>query len=519
VAILILGFLALGWIGREPPAIRDGDDLTYLALSRSLESGTYREIFRANLPLHAQYPPVYPAWLAMMRHTIGEHLDAILAVNLVLVASAMLLYYFAARRIAGMGVALALLLLMAMNRGLLATGGSLRSEALFLFLSSAALAAVVRTDKSSRGNAVVVIGLAVLAFLTRSAGITLLFAVGGWVWSRRRRGELIAYAAITTLIVGGWFTYTTLAQHDQVALSYLNDLVGEGVKTPAGFLPQVVSRITRKAARYAAIELPYALSLPTLAGTRVDNYAWLGASAIFIIAGMAVLWRSWRVACTYMALYAGLLLAWPFAIGRLLVPIIPLAFMGFVLGARQLARHLPIKAQRSAFAALVVLLGFGAVRRASEHLVRYAKCDRANPYVSLGCYDARTLGLAAAADYIRQHAPSGEVVLTSKMSSVHFLSGHRTEPTLLAEQIPAGLAGRVLRNRGIGLVLLTSLFSYETGPVARTLQASCRELQLEASFPPHALLLRTSPPTRHAADACAALSEFSRENPERENHQ
>lgn len=509
----VLLYLVLGWRSRPPTMFAGVDELTYLTLSQSLENGSYREIFRVGTPHHIKFPPGYPAWLVAVRQVVGNRLDLIRGVNLALVAVSLVLLYHLARRLAGTGLALVLVFLLATNAALLYWGGSLMSEALFLLLTTAALGATLDSDRATGRLRYGAIGLALLAFLTRSAGIALVLALGPWLWARRHRAELTVYAVASALVVGGWFAYTATAPYPDYGLSYGSDLSRGGTRAETGLVVQLAHHVRDNAVAYATRDLPSSLSLPTIPGTTVDNLIWLGVSVVLLGAGLIVLWRTLCPAATYLILYASLLLIWPWPIGRYLVPVIPLTFLAFLLGARRMFQRLPGRTRNPAFAVLVALLTLGSLRDAITQDARTPRCDRASPNPDPRCYDEEGGSLLAATEYLHRYAPEGSVVLTTMGPSVYFLSGHPTEPALLMDRVPAGSAGRALRERKIEYVLLTSFRPYEQGPLARAVLASCRELQVEARFGPHALLLSTSEPTMGAAGgACAALTRFVREN-------
>src|SRR5262245_3038431 len=101
IAVLLVAFIAIGWRARPPLGLGGTDEMVYWALSKSLESGSYREIYQASAPRHLQYPPVYPAWLVVVRHTLGDRIELVPAANLALVAGALLLLTLVARQLMG----------------------------------------------------------------------------------------------------------------------------------------------------------------------------------------------------------------------------------------------------------------------------------------------------------------------------------------------------------------------------------------------------------------------------------
>jgi 4-amino-4-deoxy-L-arabinose transferase-like glycosyltransferase len=515
VALLLLAFLVIGWRGRDPVQIASGDDLIYLSLSRSLQSGSYREIFRASAPLHVKYPPGYPAWLVLVRQVTGDHLALIVVSNLLLVALSFVILFVVARRFVGEWLALAFLALMALSPALLWTGGSLYSEALFLLISTGALAMALKADRTSeRGAVFAAIALALLAFLTRTAGIALVLGVGVWIWRRRKPAELMVYGLASAVVTGGWIAYASAASPDPTARSYANDLADATAIARTGQLTQLASRLWHNAVNYGTETLPAELSVPTIPGTLIDNWIWLVVQTVLISAGIVFLWKTWRAAAAYLVLYVGLLVFWPWPIGRLLSPVIPLVLLVLLLGARGLTQRMPVRARALALGTLVAVLLFGAARGAIDRVEKIRPCDRANPYASPGCYSAETRTLVAAADYLRLHTAPTDVVLANRPAGMQFLSGHLSEPAVLLQQVPPGAAASTLRARKIQHVVLTAVSPFERATLAGILQRSCTDFRVEAQFAPYAILLAPSPPDGTGADACAAIAEFIREKGE-----
>jgi hypothetical protein len=505
----ILGlFLVVGWQSREPTSIGGGDELIYLALSESLEAGSYREIWRPSAPLQIQYPPAYPAWLIPLRKLSGGNLDLIRISNLILVALSGLLLFRSARRIAGPGIALLLVLLLALNPGILTAGGSLMSEGLYLALAMAALGLTLDPERVRGGRAAGLIALSLLVFLTRSIGLALVLAVGWWLWNQRKRAALAGWAAATALVVGGWMAWTLFARGEQAVRSYAGDFARN---TPAeqGFVREMLGRIWHNGSHYLTAEIPFALSQPSLPGTPLDNAAWLVINLVALSVGLWVLWKRWPAVAVYLVVYLGAVIVWPWQDGRLLIPLLPFGMLAFLLGLERASTWLPARFQRPAFAGVAALALGGAGLGAWDRAVALRSCERSAPPAVSGCYDANNASLAAAADYLREHAEPGAAVATMKPYSMHFLSRHPAEPASILRGAPEGRMDDVLRENGIRYVLVRRAFVW----MAQAAKASCPGFVVAADLRPQGLLLATREPGDVQPDACSALTDLTADLP------
>jgi len=506
VVLLIAVFLGLGWQTRPPLSIVGGDELTYLSLSHSLEAGSYRESFRADKPLHTLYPPGYPAWLMGIRHGLGSNLDMIRAVNLVLTALALLLLAGLVQRLAGSGWAIAWLALVVFHGDLLTFSGSVHSEALYLVLSCGALVVTERTGQSSR-RWLAAAFLALAAFLVRPVGLAVLVAIAAWLLLHRRRGALLGFVTVSVLVVGGWFGYLNFASGAEAGSSHAADFSAGFQHEPSRILA-LFGKVWANTRTYATAELPFSLQLPTIRGTVVDNLFWLVLTVAVLALGLAVLWKNWRPAVAYLAGYSGILLVWPWPAGRLLVPIVPLLLLAAILGVRHGLRRLPARWRVASVGALTVLVGLGYSSRLVTRLQHSPKCDREHPFSSPGCYDPGTRSMIEVARFLRTHAKPGQVVLTGKPSSIHYLSGLQAEPAQLLDGVEEGGAAAELRKRGIDYVIISTVLPQERGPLAHALRASCTELRVEGQFDSRALLLSPLPAPSDSMHACQALRAF-----------
>lgn len=511
IALLLIAYVVLGW--RARPAFNSTNDETvYLALSQSLERGSYREIFQPSAPRHVQYPPGYPAWLVVVRHTLGEGVELIPAVNLTLVASSLLVLTAVARSMTGGWLAVGLLLVLVCNPSLLIAGGSSLSEPLFLLLSIGSLATALGAERGRDRLVYAAIVLALLAFLTRAVGATLVVAIGVWLVSRRRRRELAVYAAMAAVVVGGWFAYATLTPMPVNVNSYANDFVsGRPSERPSGVTP-FARRIRNNATVYATQILPAQLSLPSIPRQRADNAVWLLLTVLFMGTAVVVLWRTWRATAVFLALYAGLLLVWAWPIDRFLWSVLPLTMFAFVFGASWITKRLPDRVGAVCIAVLIALLTVGAAPSAAARVRQLEACDRNRPRQSAGCYYEDTRAVFAAAEYVRDHASANDAVLAVAAATVHFVSGHLTESATLVRRVPAAQLAPALRERGIRYVLVTSSRPFERGVVTRALSEACAAFRVEAHFPARTLLLSTFAPNDTTGNACADLADFRRAN-------
>ena len=511
---LLAVFLGVGWVARPMLGIDRGDELTYIALSHSVESGSYRESFRPSAPAHVKYPPGYPVWLVAVRKATGNRIEWIPAVNLALAAGSLVLLFGFAKRMEGGWFGLIVIAALVLNHGVLWIGGSYFSEALFLLLTTGALVATMRADAGDRRWAYLAIVLALLAFLTRSAGIAMVFAVGVWLAiGKRDRGELLAYVVLGAIAIGGWVAYASFARAESPVRGYLFDFTGPGYAANTFSFPKVAMRLARSGRDYLTALLPYELALPSIPNSLLDNIFWLMLLAICLPVGSMLLWRRAKTAVIYLVAYAGMLASFPYIASRLLEPVIPLIMLIFLMGAWEWRRQLPIRTRNIAIAVLVVAISIGATLSAREAVAEVADCNRNNPYQDHHCYTIRARSLVLASHYLRDSGATGDFALAVRAASVYFLSGYKTESALLAEHFPRGLFADSLSAHNIRYVILTPGSDIERTTLVETLFAACRQFEVTRRFPGGVLLLSLRSLTANSTDACTDLGEFRREFP------
>src|SRR5262245_974983 len=161
----------------EPQMHNGGDNAAYLALARSLLDGTgYREIYDPAMPLHTQYPPVYPLMLAGLLALGFQPWVPIKILIVLFSTTAIVCSYFWMRRKQQPEMAFAIALLMALSPGVLSLSHLELSDVPFFAFTIAALLAWERLAPRDTKRLLVATLLTLLAYFTRSAGLPLIAA-------------------------------------------------------------------------------------------------------------------------------------------------------------------------------------------------------------------------------------------------------------------------------------------------------------------------------------------------------
>ncbi|HEV8611897.1 MAG TPA: hypothetical protein VGQ73_00215, partial [Gemmatimonadales bacterium] len=355
LAGLLLGLHALlAWWLRAPAITTGHDDAVYLLLARSLRHFSYHDAWLVGTPPEAQYPPLYPAVLALVGAVLGDGLDTALALNVLLSTFALGVFFALVRRWSP-GVALLGLAVCAVNPWLIRLAGLVASEPLFLVLVALTLWLLAVQPATGRSR-IAATATAVAAMLTRLIGVTLAIAlVGQWLIERRFRA-VAAFGGASALLGGAWLVWTAMAPRGLPGQSYIADAFfrepavsvsgpdsgAAGPRAPAAraepraLLPTLVTRIGRNVRAYAQTGIPSALALPTVKKTAWDNLFWLLVLLGFGVLGLRELWRNLPAGVLLLGSYTLVLLLWPYSIERYFVPVVPLAVLTILLGSRRI---------------------------------------------------------------------------------------------------------------------------------------------------------------------------------------
>ena len=506
VAGVIVAHALIAWQVRARGIFTSGDDAAYLLLGRAVRAFSYREVQFIGEPVAARFPPGYPAVLALLG-AFGERLGVIAAVGIAFSASGLVALFDVVRRRWSSHLALLITAVVAVNPAIVANAGGVASEGMFTAATLWALWAADRSDHGER-RGLAAGASAIIAAMTRSAGVTVPIALGVHWLIRRRYRAVIILALTSALTVGVWLAWTTFAPRREVRRSYIDDAVNirSGDGSMGGTL---VSRVTTNAFTYGSQGLPNQLGLPLSRGTRVDNFAWVALLGVLGFAGMAAAWRRWNAAVVWTVVYTGLLLVWAFTLERFLQPALPLVIAFVLIGAwtagTRLWRARPRWATAGA-AATGALLAACGLSGTTKLVAAAVACDRAR----VDCAPPESLDYVDAAKYLATHTPPDARLIVPKNATVYYYAPRKS--AFWDEVITQDSASFLpfLEHNEIRYILSTPVYSDQL-TVARLALIHCTHFDLVRAFSPATLMLmrRETPPADTNTPACRALGRLA----------
>ncbi len=498
--------VTLGWLARQPVVTTGGDDATYILLAQSLAQGHYRDLYLPGTPAHAQYPPGFPLMIMAIRAVTFGSLEAVRIANLLLVVLTALLFGDCTRRLAGPRVGLLVAALVMLNPLMLHYAGWILSESLFVACMAAALWATCPVHGRVRRQLwLLAIVTAVAAFFTRSVGVAVVIAiVGGLVLQLEwRRAAMIA--GLTIALMVGWLTYTRWAAGQTLGWSYQNDLA----YVRSDQIAELLSRLMTSAKYYLLVIPRTGLGIPDIPDMPLDNLLWVVGTSGLTLVGLWSLRRRWPTAVLCLVLLGAVLLVFPFAIARLILPLLPITLVAILLGALEIARWLRLRSPArvaTLVAGVLVTIFVGRDVAAAGAGVRCRARD------GDGCRTPAERDWIHTVEWIRTGLPDSAVVASSKPTTLYLLSDRRGIPSRMLWE--AKLED-VLAPRGpVTHILISGLWDYERTNLPDLLASSCERLRPVPQPEPDDLLLEVTSEPDSNRTGCTALAKFKRPWPE-----
>lgn len=490
VATLLLTHAVLVWQSRIPAVTpSSNDDALYLLLGRSLRSFHYLDVHVVGTPVHAQYPPVYPALIGVATAIFGEHLDVVLGLTLLCSLVSLLLLYDMGRRLASPLVGLLVMAPIAVNSHLLVFTGRIAAEMPYVAFSFATLWVLVAWPAARRTLLYAGI-LAILAGLTRSVGITMVGAVFLlWAFQRRFKAATILLA-VSLLSVGGWLYWTAVAPNQFTERSYaaVATKTARHLPGPLGLLEVRSQKFVKV---YVSKSFSAGLEVPTLAGSSIDNAAWVIAIVVLGGIGLWYIRKRAPILPIYLISYFALLLVYPYKLTRFYMPVAPLLLLAMFLGLYAIGRRW----KPQAALLVMVLIAAGIMTQSipkSLKLVRNLEdCDRSKATVSSECFASDRLAFFEAARLANATLPRNAVVLTIKEATFFYWTGLKVyHPDLAEEKGGKDVAG-YLDRMGIHYVMINAFVG--GAAISRQLIGDCRRIEVLRTWEPRTALLQIHP--------------------------
>jgi hypothetical protein len=459
------------------------------------------------------YPPGYPALLAVWGWPAGDAYDWLVVLNILLSAATLALVFAALRRIVSPWLAAVVLVPLAVNPGLVGFAGSVATETPYAFFSVLSLYLVSSPTAVTRKWGWVC-AAAIAAALTRSIGVTLLAAIWLHFAVRREWKPLIVLTAASALTVGGWLVWTSLSPEHYVGRSYIADALATVTRAEDSLGSAFVRRTLRRVPLYFGENIPWAMGMPTISGTPIDNVIASGGLLVGFAAGLVLLFRRWRAASFYLALYFGLLIIWTWATDRFVVPLIPLLVPVVILGLAYVAGLGRGRIPMAVALAAALILTAGSATRTLGMVRTGLRCERGGDLPSGVCLRRDQLSFFAALRYIREHTPEQSLVLAAKPEPLYLYTGRRSPSLRGALALPVEEFLPHLREQGTDYILLGSLQATEVGRLPDAMRLHCEALAVEAFFPERTWLFRIraahEPPSREGCVAIEKSAELNR---------
>ena len=201
--------LVLGLLSYSQAPFTGGDDATYISLARSLiERHDYRDIWNPELPLHTQYPPIFPIVVAGGL-LAGLSTDDGLKILMVFISTAAV---FASclwlRRVTTPGIAFCAGFFIVISPEIIWLGQEVLSDPLFWLFAMLALLAWRHAERTGEelktpmpsGLVLIASAFTLAGYFTRSAGAPLLLAVFIWLLLRKQYRAIGIVFAMSALV-------------------------------------------------------------------------------------------------------------------------------------------------------------------------------------------------------------------------------------------------------------------------------------------------------------------------------
>jgi hypothetical protein len=482
------------------------DDGVYVVLGKAIAQGDgYRSIHLVGAPVQARYPPGLPLLLAIpwaLGRGLGAVRSTVAVLNLLATATAAGLVWWIGRRRLGAGSVLLAVCAVSpfvLDPTIQYFNISLSEPYLVLGWATALVLAYPLVDPAAPdggggGKAVLraaLVGLVLAAtVLFRSAAIALVPAVLGAL-ALHRRWRAAAACAVASLVPLAAWTMLRAAWMARGPVSSVPDDLGYwrwlGVDGPLALAGYAGRTTAANAVEYVPKLASYLFS------SQAIGVGIVGVASVAVAVACVRMWRAHTALVVTTLAASALTLLWPFAQGRLLLPLLP--FLGLLAaGAAQLGiRRMPTRFAWAApvalgLTALAVTLRQVQLREAAGRAYQTGVLPPAEDLSPTLTLAVRSRFIYQVAQWVRTHTAREDRIMVDAPAAVYLYTGRRTvagQPTesRLASSV-FGVPGRYLAERILADSVTVVVGAPGLEQDIRTIAASCpRVLERDPSTP------------------------------------
>jgi hypothetical protein len=394
-----------------------GDNAEFAILARAVAAGHgLRYLNDPGLKEATKYPPGFPLMLAMWIPFFGDSMLVMKIVVLVMYVLAVDVAFLLARKLVDETLSVIAALIFATSASILPYSHEVLSDIPYALFGLIALVLIMGSRVPRRS---LIAGLAVSfwAYVVRTAGVSLVAAVGVYLFLKAKRREALLLTAAVVLFSAAWavrnhYVASGGSPYLKVLLSknpYNPDL---GMVGPA----DVARRVWVNFGAYIGGLLPFSF-LPTFLGHVSDGpsrtMVSLAILAVTAIGGYA-LRRKGLLPNLYLAAYMAVYLVWPevWRTERFMLAIAPIAAVYLVAGVDRICRYVGLK--RAAVLVLSAAIAATNLYSFSE----YARRQRG--------YPAGWANYFSAAAWAKSNTGPDAVFLCRSAYLFYIASGRRT---------------------------------------------------------------------------------------------
>ena len=350
--LLLVVFVGLYAYTFDAKVAQLGDNASYYMLGKALAGGEgFVNISKVTKTPNNHYPPGFPAYLSLGIF-MGMGITGLKLLNGLALLIAVGVLYFLSEKVTGSRMlSFVTALFTIFNFHILQYGSMLMSETLFMCLSLLALWFTVNSERMGDRKYILALLFGIAAYYTRSLGLALIVAITVHYGVQRKWKEAGIYFGGFSLAALPWF----LRSQKLGGGSYTRQLQMINPYRPelgkAGF-GDYASRIWENFSRYISKEIPYSLfpgDMPDYqASSGIGSWVFGLVLVGLVIYGALQLGKYRVLILGYLVFTFGILMLWPDVwVGpRFMLPVIPVMYLGMLMGVNCVLRLLFSKANK-----------------------------------------------------------------------------------------------------------------------------------------------------------------------------